>query len=72
LKSGGSAGFNALTSGYRFLDGTYSGLDADGDIWSSKGTGSFAWNRDFNAGAAGAGRYYNSASYGFAIRCLRD
>jgi uncharacterized protein (TIGR02145 family) len=67
-------GFRVLPAGYRYYSGSsfnYRGNYAY--FWSSSAYSSTnAWNRYFYYLYATVYRSYNSRSYGFSVRCVRD
>jgi uncharacterized protein (TIGR02145 family) len=68
------SGFNALPAGNRSgNDGSFYGLGADAYFWSSLPYESeYAWYRYLGYGNGGVGRYDNSRTYGFSVRCSKD
>ena len=68
-----SSGFSGLPGGYRFYDGDFSAVGLFGYWWgASEYDGSDAWSRELYDSYSGLGRSYDSQSYGFSVRCLRD
>ena len=73
LKSGGSSGFNALMSGYRHTNGSFSLLGSDTYFWSSSASSSsYAWRRTLGTSYSAVGRDSPNKADGFSVRCLRD
>ena len=68
------SGFALLPGGYRYNDGYFSHIGADGYWWclSENGT-DYAWYRYLNSGSNGdVDRNYDDKRGGFSVRCLRD
>jgi uncharacterized protein (TIGR02145 family) len=72
LKSGGSSGFNALMSGYRYTGGSFSNMGSYTHFWSSAASGSSAWRRDLGTSYSTVYRSTSSKASGFSVRCIRD
>ena len=73
LKSGGSSGFNALMSGYRGTNGSFSNLGSYTLFWSSSASSSsYAWRRHLGTSNSTVHRYNSNKASGFSVRCLRD
>ena len=66
--------FSALPGGYRnYGNGTFYGVGGSGYWWSSAEYGtSTAWFRYMGYDSSDVGRYGNSKTGGFSVRCLRD
>ena len=71
LQSGGSAGFNGLFAGYSD-SGYFFNLHSRGLFWSSLQYFSLAWNRYLLLGNAQVGRFTDTKSYGFSVRCIKN
>ncbi len=68
-----SSGFTALPGGYRYVVGTYGGIETIGYWWSSKeGYSGHAWYRGLYYDSSDVGRYDNDKRFGFSVRCVRD
>jgi uncharacterized protein (TIGR02145 family) len=67
-------GFSAVPTGYRISDGSQflrRGIYAD--CWSSSvANGRVAWYRQFSYNNAQVARGFDSRSYGFSVRCVRN
>ena len=67
------SGFAGLPGGYRYNDGNFYDVGANGYWWSLSENGSdYAWYRDL---FSNYGDVYRGSSYkqkGFSVRCLRD
>lgn len=72
LKSGGSSGFNALMSGYRYTGGSFNNMGSYTHFWSSAASGSSAWRRDLGTSYSTVYRSTSSKASGFSVRCIRD
>jgi len=73
LKENGSSGFNALMSGYRNSDGSFSYIGSRTYFWSSSASSSSnAWSRVLYASYSTVYRYDINKAFGFSVRCLRD
>ncbi len=74
LVLGGSSGFDAILSGYRYPEGNWNPMfdrrEIEAAFWSSAEQGDSAWNRYLNQ--SDSYRYKNEKGYGFSIRCLKD
>jgi uncharacterized protein (TIGR02145 family) len=68
-----SSGFSGLPGGYRFNDGTFSGIGYYGYWWSSSESYTDdAWYRSLYYSSGYVYRYSSSKENGFSVRCLRD
>jgi len=68
-----SSGLSGLPGGYRDLDGTFNGIGLYGLWWSSTETSTdVAWSRTLGYSGGDVHRSYNSKTYAFSVRCLRD
>ena len=69
-----SSGFNAISAGSRYDDGTFYGIGVGGYFWSStEGVESSAWGRSLSYDSSEASRSsYGSKGYAFSCRCVRD
>jgi len=68
-----SSGFTALPGGERFVLGSFHGLSTFGYWWSSsEHSASNAWFRDMWDDAADVARGFNSKSFGWSVRCVKD
>ena len=67
------SGFSAVPAGFRYTNGTFSGISGSGFWWSSyryNTVFSYYWNMVYNTSGISGSYYY--ASHGFSVRCLRD
>jgi uncharacterized protein (TIGR02145 family) len=67
-----SSGFSAGPGGRRIGLGDFNLLGVNGFWWSSSSSGSLAWFRDVYYHHGNFYRNYNSRTFGFSVRCLRD
>lgn len=66
-------GFNVLSAGYRYYDGTFYNPGSDANFWSSsESDASFAWYRFFYYTYVRVYRYHNLKTNGFSLRCLEN
>lgn len=66
-------GFSGLPGGCRFNDATFVYIGNNGCWWSStEGSTYNAWSRGLRNSKGDAFRDFDSKSYGFSVRCLRD
>ncbi|HHN47995.1 MAG TPA: hypothetical protein ENN08_03555 [Bacteroidales bacterium] len=67
-------GFSALPGGYRYSDGSFSGLGSTGYWWSStESSSTHAWYRRMISSNGEMSRYnLSSKTYSFSLRCLKD
>jgi uncharacterized protein (TIGR02145 family) len=73
LLAGGTSGFEALFSGYRYNDGSFILAGAYTGFWTSTPFfPNIAWLRYLEAGNDGVNRYYLTTARGFCVRCVRD
>lgn len=73
LTGGGSSGFKARLSGYRYWNGTFREQGQLAGFWSSTPSGSSdAWFRTVGSSFSGINRNYSDRTDGFCIRCLKD
>ncbi len=74
LRIGGTSGFDALFSGRRLDDGTFSYLDDAEYLWTSSESGNkSAWRRSLFYQETGVGRFESSPkTYCFSVRCLKN
>lgn len=63
-----SALFNALPSGYRFVNGNFTGKGYQGQWWLNDGTSSFLLKYDEAQMQTANG----SSMYGYAVRCIKE
>jgi len=61
-------GFTALPGGYRFLDGSFTGMGTNGTWWTDAGISYFHMNYDNSYLIFGEGR----DEYGHSVRCIKD
>ena len=67
------SGFSGLPGGYRYANGTYSGIGFDGYWWSStEGSTDDAWSRYLGYDSGFVYRDNDDKKNGFSVRCLRD
>ena len=67
------SGFTGLPAGSRYDNGMFLDFGYGGYWWSSSEDGTTnAWARDLNYLNGSAYSYYDSKTYGFSVRCLRD
>jgi uncharacterized protein (TIGR02145 family) len=72
LKAGGNSGFDALLSGNRNQDGSFSGMDESTLFWSSmRKTSSAAYGYGMQATSQGVSYGEQSNANGYAVRCLK-
>ncbi len=65
--------FTGLPGGFRNYYGSYGFIGLSGNWWSSTGNNTYsAWLRNLHTYNEDASRGYDSKSYGFSVRCLRD
>ena len=68
-----STGFTGLPGGYRFVDGSFSGLGINGYWWSSSENGvGGAWYRNLNFESTNATKIGQGKELGYSVRCIRD
>ena len=68
-----SSGFSAIAAGARYTDNFFFGAGMSTSFWSSTEVDSTeAWHRSLSSNYNGVGRYYNSKTFGFSVRCVRD
>lgn len=60
--------FNALPSGYRFVNGTFTAKGYQGQWWLNDGTSSFLLKSD----EAQMQTATSTSMYGFAVRCIKE
>ena len=73
LKSGGSSGFNALMSGYRYTDGSFYSLGSYAYFWSSSASSSsLAWRRYLVTSYSTVNWNNGNKAFGFSVRLVRD
>lgn len=72
LKAGGSLGFEALLSGFRYPTGSFYSVGDYGDFWSSTTDGKMAWHLKLWSGFATASIVESDKNFGFSVRCLKD
>jgi uncharacterized protein (TIGR02145 family) len=72
LQAGGSSGMDFPLTGYRDKSGFFDLRSAFTSIWSSSGSGEFAWDRGLLIEDGTVGRYADEKTYGSSIRCLKD
>lgn len=72
LKEGGTSGFNAPLSGYRYTNGAFGLLGYATYFWSSSASSGSAWRRYLYSGYSGVVRYADSKLYGFSVRAIKD
>ncbi len=66
-----SSGFTGLPGGNRSSGGTFSGIGANANWWSStEALTTVAWYRSLGYGEIVRG--YDNKRYGFSVRCLKD
>jgi len=66
-------GFAGLPGGFRYFDGPFSSLGANGHWWSaSERSSKIAWYRSIYHDGGTLFRAENLAGFGFSVRCLRD
>ncbi len=68
-----SSNFTALPGGYRYSNGSFSGLGYYGDWWASTGgSGTYAWTRTLNFDYDQVHRNNPNKTNGFSVRCLKN
>jgi uncharacterized protein (TIGR02145 family) len=68
-----SSGFAGLPGGNRGNNGPYYAIGYYGDWWSAtQDSASNAFNRVLNYLSSDVFRHYDSKTYGFSVRCVRD
>ncbi len=74
LMIGGTAGFDAVFSGGRAIDGEYARVEAHGFYWTATETGpAHAWFYNFGKGGQALNRHREGEKQrAFAVRCIRD
>ena len=73
LTKNNTSGFTALPGGYHSNHGAFYDVGYGGYWWSSTDSStSYAWNRYLYCYGGSLGRYYDSKSYGFSVRCVRN
>ena len=65
-------GFSGLPGGARSSAGFISGLNIEGSWWSKTGAVNNAYSRTLRNSENTIVRGYNTRSYGFSVRCLKD
>ncbi len=66
-------GFTALPGGARLLNGGFYSIGVLGSWWSSIDTlSTYAWHRFVHNNDIRFSRIYDSKTYGFSVRCLKD
>jgi uncharacterized protein (TIGR02145 family) len=71
LQVGGSAGFDRLLPGYRYIDGSFVGQGSYAYFWSSSASGVDSWGRFLRPDDLVYRNAYDRTD-GFAIRCLKN
>ena len=69
LKIGGTSGLNVPLAGYSYDETPY-GKDRFGHLWSSTGSGSFAWGRSLDLDNDAVYRDMTNKAMGLSVRCL--
>ena len=65
-------GFNAIPSGYRSENGSFSNQGNFGFWWSSSPNGTFAWGRSLGSGYSNVFRSNLYPRFGFSVRLIKD
>ncbi|SMN17537.1 major paralogous domain protein [uncultured Candidatus Thioglobus sp.] len=72
LKVGGSSGFEAKLTGFRYTDGSFYNRGDNTHLWSSTESGSHAYSRTLDTSVATVGHNTFTKAIGFSVRCLKD
>lgn len=74
MKAGGSSGYEALLSGRRSSNGSFSLIGRMEYMWTSTEYGTtLAWRRCLDSASADVGRWNTfPKSYGFSVRCVKN
>lgn len=73
LQEGGSSGFQALLSGCRSPNGTFSSMGSHAYLWSSSQYSAlYAWYRYMYSGYGKVYRTNVQKTYGCCVRCVKD
>ena len=73
ISAGGSANFEALLAGNRFLTGSYNKMGEKAFFWTSTGhADGHSWGRGVDLHEEGIYRAYYDHSYGFSVRCVKE
>ncbi len=73
LKIGGSTGFDVQMTGYMNENTNFfSGSGSQGYLWSSDGSGSYAFYRRIDTSLSTVYRRWSTATYGHGVRCLKN
>lgn len=68
-----SSGFTGFPGGYRYYDGSFSGIGFYIYWWSTtEYTSELAYNRGMHSSTSNVNRYGADKEDGFSVRCLRD
>ena len=68
-----SSAFAGLPGGYRFSNGYFNNVGANGYWWSSSENYTYgAWYRSLSYNDGNVSRSYSGKHFGFSVRCLRD
>ncbi len=73
LIKGGTSGYEALLSGRRSSNGSYSLLEQYEYIWTSSEYGEYAWRRCLSSMDSKVGRWNTfPKTYAFSVRCIKN
>jgi uncharacterized protein (TIGR02145 family) len=73
IKQGGSSGFQALLSGYRYSGGSCYYMGSFANYWSSSRDGLwYAWYRFIDSSTTAIYRNGTTKAFGFCVRCVKD
>lgn len=71
--SNNSSGFNALPSGIRYFEGTYSSINTYAGIWSSSEVAQGdIWCAGLYYAESSLSLNHKNKKYGFSVRCIKD
>ncbi|MFA6569707.1 MAG: fibrobacter succinogenes major paralogous domain-containing protein [Bacteroidota bacterium] len=66
------SGFTALPAGYRNSSGSFFAIGLSGTWWTSTVYISWVWRRSIACTGANSDRNYQSATFGYSVRCIKD
>ena len=67
-----SSGLDMTLAGYRYINGSFSGLASNAYLWSSTESVTTAWECYLNSGYVTAYRGADAKADGFSVRCLAN
>ena len=70
------SGFNALSGGWRSIQGEFDFLESDGCFWTSTTFNKYsywdAWNYTINGGGDDVHKFHNDEGEGSSVRCIKN